>query len=188
MMRLKTLLTLIFCTGLACPCFGQKENPNEKLEYLIGTWKLELEHRKMKIVALMEFEWGENQTFVLSRNRNSRNGGPMETENTAMISWDGVAQTFVISSVYNGPGDLLVGRGTVEVTKQKIFRDILLHYAEGEKIPFIDEVAGKGGGKLRYRQHWEKIDADSFRGKMEVLMHGEWKTTFDNEIWKSRSN
>lgn len=186
-MRLKIALTLMFCICLAHVGFGQKENPNEKLEYLIGTWKLELEYQEMKILAYMDFEWGENKTFVLSRNRNSRNGSPMETENTAMISWDGVAETFVISSVYNGPGDLLVGRGTVEVTDKKIFRDILLHYAEGEKIPFIDEVAGKGGGKLRYRQHWERIDDQSFRGKMEVLMHGEWKITFDNEIWKKQN-
>lgn len=177
---------MLLCICLNQLSFGQKENPNEKLGYLIGTWKLELEYKEISIVAFMDFEWGVNKTYVLSRNRNSRNGGPEETENTAMISWDGVAETFVISSVYNGPGDLLVGRGTVDVTDKKIFRDILLHYAEGEKIPFINEVAGKGGGKLRYRQHWEKIDNESFRGRMEVLMHGEWKTTFDNEIWRKQ--
>ncbi|MCE7991815.1 MAG: DUF1579 domain-containing protein [Roseivirga sp.] len=185
-MRLKTVITLMFCACFTQLSLAQKENPNEKLAYLIGTWKLELVHKEMKITAFMDFEWGVNKTYVLSRNTNSRNGGPVEVENTSIISWDGVAETFVISSVYNGPGDLLVGRGTVDVTEKKIFRDILLHYAEGEKIPFINEMAGKGGGKLQYRQHWEKIDANSFRGRMEVLMHDQWKTTFDNEIWRKQ--
>lgn len=185
-MRLRTIPTLLLFVSFTQMSFGQKVNPNEKLEYLIGTWKLELEVENMKIVALMDFEWGINKTYVLSRNTNSRNGEPMETENTAIITWDGVAETFVISSVYNEPGDLLVGRGTVDVTDKKISRDILLHYAEGEKIPFVNRVAGKGGGKLQYRQHWVIIDQNSFQGKMEVLMDDGWKTTFDNEIWRKQ--
>ncbi|OEK00933.1 hypothetical protein BFP97_05160 [Roseivirga sp. 4D4] len=184
-MSTRLIFTLCLLSFLLKDVSGQSnttsENPNEQLAYLVGTWKLALEG----FTAFMDFEWGPNRTYIFSRNRNIRDG--VETiENSALIAWDGVEEKFVISSVYNDPGGLLVGRGFVEYKNGVIARDIELHYAEGQYAPFLKRTAPKGGLVMDYRQRWTKVDESSFEGVFEVKVNGEWIAPFKSkgvELW-----
>lgn len=150
----------VILTTFQCQVVSQTKNaaknPNEKLSYLIGTWRLDLK----ELTAYMDFEWGPNNTYILSRNRNIRDGVEA-IENTALIAWDGVEGKFVISSVYNDLGGLLVGRRFMEISNGLISRDITLHYAEGQYAPFLKQTAGSNGLVMDYRQRWKEVDKDS---------------------------
>ncbi len=183
-MRLfKCIVILIFILGTN-ESFAQEANPNEKLEYLIGQWKIEL--KSMNIDAYMNFEWGPDKTYILSTNKNILDGKESH-ENTSMIAWDGVEGKFVITQVYHGEGSLLVGRGTIEVNGDLISRDITLHYAPYQYVPFLKRKAPKEGEVLEYRQRWKIVDDNTFTGHMEALIDNVWKSPFgdnpEEEKW-----
>lgn len=107
-----------------------------------------------------------------------------------MVIWDGVSESFAVSTSYLGPNDLLYGHGNMVMEKNRIIRSLTVNYSEGQYMPFLKRTAGKGGFPMLYRQIWNIKDENTFEGQFEVFVNGEYIDPFNKpattrkELWK----
>ena len=135
---------------------------------------------------------GENKTYMLSKGLSNRSG-KWDISTTGFITWDGVQGLFTITTSYNSPKTLMTSYGKMKIENGEILRDFILHYSEGEYMPFLKKTAPNGGHKMEYRQRWRIVDKATLEGVFEAKIDGEWKIPYvdpsqhKKEIWKKKT-
>ncbi len=162
------LVLFIVSTG---PLAAQATSyPYDQLAPLIGRWQIERNSGS----AYMDIAWGLEKTYVTITNENDLSGS-LKQENYSLLVWDGMARKFAVTTSYTQPESLLYGHGFMYMVDNVYYRELQVHYEEGQFMPFEKKPAGKGGKSMPYRQTWTIVDENTFHGVFEINIDGKYQ-------------
>lgn len=146
----------------------KKGGSYDSIEWLIGTWELEIPQGRVKMV----FEWGPNKTYI--RNVGYNPGGGIEHE--GIIVWHPQKRKIVELSAFTSTKNTgTPSEAFFEVVSEgKLTHYFTLFYPKGKK--FRDgSIAPEGGRKFEYRQIWTKKGEDGLHDIFQIKRNGEWQ-------------